>query len=323
MHVAARAVFLASAFLLAVRPRAAADETASAVVPPARATINCPGITSVPMTADAAQALPLRLLRTLSCNESVAVLADNEGYTVYVRAADGENGYVARMYLNRGTAPVKAANHQDVSASPVNNVLRWQAGAPGCDQFMSKGHNVESATTNGITVQVALEDSGWKFRATFAVSNGSADTVELFPGLVTLDELQPNLKALPAQDPLKLAHVVNHQVLLTLANAEPSPSAVASELKSVSSTNAATYHAPTADYFSDRRLQSSTSNRATVVFSASELESLALKHVLLVSGQRTAGVVWFERDGNARELTLRVPVGDFVFDFPLSFEQKH
>jgi hypothetical protein len=33
--------------------------------------------------------------------------------------------------------------------------------------------------------------------------------------------------------------------------------------------------------------------------------------------------MWFERDANARELSLRVPVGDLVFDFPLSFEQNH
>jgi hypothetical protein len=32
--------------------------------------------------------------------------------------------------------------------------------------------------------------------------------------------------------------------------------------------------------------------------------------------------VWFEREGNARELSLRVPVGNLIFDFPLSFDQK-
>jgi len=32
--------------------------------------------------------------------------------------------------------------------------------------------------------------------------------------------------------------------------------------------------------------------------------------------------MWFTRDTSARELSLRVPAGDLVFDFPLSFEQK-
>ena len=227
MCFSARSVLLGSAFLLAALPAAASDEAmAPAAAPAPRATMNCPGISSVPMTADAAQALPLHLLRNLSCGESVVMLSDSEGYTVRVRSADGTAGYVARMYLNMGAAP-SAPDHQPLSATAVNNVVRWQAGAPGCDQFFSKGHTVESATANGLTVQVSLEDSGWKLRATVAVSNRGEEVVELFPALITLDELQPHLKSLLAQDPAKLSHVVNHQVLLTQANAQPSPSAVA------------------------------------------------------------------------------------------------
>jgi len=37
---------------------------------------------------------------------------------------------------------------------------RWNAGAPGCDQFLSQGRLVESLTANGITVQVSLQDTG-------------------------------------------------------------------------------------------------------------------------------------------------------------------
>jgi hypothetical protein len=317
MYVSVRSVLLGSAFLLAALPAAASDETMALVAaPPARATMNCPGITSVPMTADAAQALPLHLLRNLSCAESVVVLSDGQGYTVHVRSADGADGYVARMYLNMGGV----ADHQPLSASAVNDVVRWQAGAPGCDQFFSKGHTVESATANGVTVQVSLEDSGWKLRATVAVSNQGEDTVELFPVLITLDELQPNLKSLLAQDPAKLSH---HQVLLTEANAQPSPSAVAYHKNGTPAASAASYHLATPDYFSEHVVQTSDRNHAAIVPSGAELRSLALKHSKLASGQKTAGVMWFERDANARELSLRVPVGDLVFDFPLSFEQRH
>jgi hypothetical protein len=98
------------------------------------------------VTGDAAQALPLHLLRNLSCGESVVILSDSEGYTVHVRSADGTAGYVARLYLNMGAAP-SVPDHQPLSATAVNNVVRWQAGAPGCDQFFSKGHTVESPPT--------------------------------------------------------------------------------------------------------------------------------------------------------------------------------
>jgi hypothetical protein len=322
MYFSARPVLLSSAFLLAALPAAVSDEAvAPAAAPAPRATMNCSGISSVPMTADAAQALPLHLLRNLSCGESVVILSDSEGYTVHVRSADGTAGDVARMYLNMGAAP-SVPDHQTLSATAVNNVVRWQAGAPGCDQFFSKGHTVESATANGVTVQVSLEDSGWKLRATVAVSNKGEGVVELFPALITLDELQPNLKSLLARDPAKLSHVVNHQVLLTQANAQPSPSAVAYHRNNPPAPSTAMYHLVAPDYFSEHVALTSDSNHA-IVPSASQLRALALKHTKLASGQKTTGLIWFERDANARELSLRVPVGDLVFDFPLSFEQKH
>jgi len=70
MYVSARPALLGSAFLLAALPAAASEEAvAPAAAPAPRATVNCPGISSVPMTADAAQALPLHLVRNLSCGE--------------------------------------------------------------------------------------------------------------------------------------------------------------------------------------------------------------------------------------------------------------
>ena len=56
MYVSARPALLGSAFLLAALPAAASDEAvAPAAAPAPRATVNYPGISSVPMTADAAR----------------------------------------------------------------------------------------------------------------------------------------------------------------------------------------------------------------------------------------------------------------------------
>jgi hypothetical protein len=98
---------------------------------------------------------------------------------------------------------------------------------------------------------------------------------------------------------------------------------VAYQKNGTPAASAASYHLATPDYFSEHVAQTSDSNHVAIVPSGTELRSLALKHCKLASGQKTAGVMWFERDANARELSLRVPVGDLVFDFPLSFEQKH
>jgi hypothetical protein len=317
----AKSIFAGAALLCAGLPALAANEATSspAVATVPRASINCPGITSVPMTADAEQSLPMRLVANVGCNETVAILADNEGYTAHIRRSDGKEGYIARMYLNMdGSATSGPVDQPAASASPVNNVVRWQASAPGCDQFAAKGYTVESATANGITVQVSLQDSGWKLRATIAISNQAGETIEVLPALITLDELQPSLKSLLAQDPAKLSHVVNHQLLLTQANAQPPASAHFSEVR----LSNASYRASTPNYFTERSVPTATSNHDEVAAAGTDLSTLALKHSKLVAGQKATGVIWFQRDANARELSLRVPVGDLVFDFPLSFNQK-
>lgn len=324
MFMSRRHILLGSAALLASLPALAAENTSSAAAPvapvTAQAWVKCPAVTSVPMTADAAQALPLRMVRTLSCGENVAVLSDAEGYTAHVRAHDGKEGYVAMMYLsatNDGFA--HAADVQPTSATPVNGVVRWEANAPGCDQFMSQGHLVESVTADGITVQVSLEDTGWKFRTDVAVSNSSDSTADVYPSLVSLDELKPGLKALRAQDPKKLAHAKEHQVLWTQSTALPSRSAVVERDRNSAAMQTASYHVQ--DYFV-RQAASATPGAKTAAAESDSLVALSLKSARLQPGQKTVGVVWFEREGNARELSLRVPVGNLIFDFPLSFDQK-
>jgi hypothetical protein len=321
MFMSRRHILLGSAALLASMPALAAETSSGAAAPVApapQAWVKCPAVNSVPMTADAEQALPLRLVRTLSCGENVAMLSDNEGYTAHVRTADGQDGYVALMYLSKlpsGFAHATATDGQPVSATAVSGVVRWEAGAPGCNQFMSQGHLVESVTADGITVQVSLEDTGWKFRTGVAVSNNSDSTADVFPALISLDELKPSLRALHAQDPKKLAHAKEHQILWTQSNAQPSPSAVADH--GGASLQEAFYHVP--NYFV-RDASKPSAKSATVT--SDDPVSLSLKQTRLQPGHKAVGAVWFEREGNARELSLRVPVGNLIFDFPLSFDQK-
>ncbi len=322
MFVSAKHILLGSAIvLLSLRAMAAAENNLASVVPPMHALVSCPGITSVPMTADAEQALPLRLVANLSCGGDVAVLSDDEGYTALVRSSDGKEGYVARMYLFMGKSSANlAAPAHPLAATAVNGVARWNAGAPGCDQFLSQGRLVESLTANGITVQVSLQDTGWKLRASVAISNQTGANLDVLPSVITLDELQPNLRLLPVQNPNKIAHAVNHQSLWTLANAAPSPSAVVLRGSGSASMQNVAYRSNAApDYLGQRLGLASVKNPPTLEDST-DPRALALKPGSLAPQQKTAGVIWFARDASARELSLRVPVGDLVFDFPLSFE---
>jgi Bacterial SH3 domain len=325
MLVSPKYVIVASAFLLSGLSAFGAEETpnvAPAALP--TAVVKCPGVTSIPFTADEEQVLPLRIVGSLTCGDTVAVLSDQEGYTARIRTRDGQEGYVARMYLasETGLAPTVAKPQPSV-ATPVNGVVRWEGGAAGCDEFVSHGRHVESITANGITVQVSLQDSGWKYRANVAISNQSGGKVNVLPGIVTLDELQPNLKPLRAIDAGKLASTPTHQVLWTSADGVPSPSAVVLHSAGASlDVQMAHRTSPAPDYLSPHMTLASARPAAFARSETVDLKAIALKNTSLPSGQKTTGVMWFDRDASARELSLRVPAGDMVFDFAFSLEQK-
>jgi hypothetical protein len=313
MVLSARQVFLGSALLLAGSPLFA-NETAAAsgVAPMPRAYVNCPGITNVPMTSDAEQALPMRQIATLPCGQPVAILADTEGYTAHIRTADGKEGFVARMYLTTATPAAQPATNRDTpaaSASAIDGIVRWNSGAAGCDQFTSRGRKVESATANGVTVQVSLQDTGWKLHASVAIFNASGEQVYVHPALITLDELTPTLRNLREENPSKLAHsAVNHQLMHSEYVAVPPPSAIVLHSRSAGKVAAVSDHGPfVGDYLAP-------SDETSTVRDA------ALKAVNLAPGQKTSGELWYVRDAKAHELSLRLSVGDQVFDFPFSFE---
>jgi len=318
MCASSKHLIVGSALLLAALPALAAEETPNvAPLSVPTATVACHGVTSIPFTADEEQALPLRLVGSLSCGDTVAVLSDGGGYTEHIRTNDGQEGYVARIYLSTerpAPSTTPKARPQLVSANPVNGIVRWSAGAPGCDAFLSHGRHVESITANGVTVQVSLQDTGWKYRVNVAVSNQSGEKLEVMPGIITLDELMPNARALLATDPQKLAHSPTHQVFWTLANAVPPASA---SVKAEASRDS-----QTPDYMNPHLALASEHHVAFERSESIDVQSVALKASSLPAGQLTAGVMWFDRDPSAHELSLRVPVGNMVLDYSFSLQEK-
>ncbi len=315
MSLSAKNLMFGTALVLSSSPLFATETAANSGVAAApRTYVNCPGISNVPMTSDAEQALPMRQIATLSCGQQVAVIADNEGYTAHIRTTDGKDGYVARMYLTTATPATQPELEFDTPApvsntTPVNGIVRWNAGAAGCDQFISRGRKVESATANGITVQVSLQDTGWKLRASVAVSNETSAQVYVHPSLVTLDELTPALRNLREENPSKLAHnEVNHQLMHSEYIAVPPPSAIVLHKRSAPQVSTVSYHSTSVDDylgFNDE---------------ASSVRAVALKPANLAPNQKTSGELWFARDAKAHELSLRISVGNLIFDFPFSFE---
>ena len=285
-------------------PTLAAENSGSATAPAPgalRGTVVCRGVENVPVTADAEQGLPMQLVARLNCGDEVAVLSDSEGYTVNIRTADGRDGYVARMYLSEQPAN-SAKDRRAVEAVIDNGIARWQSGAPGSDQFFSGGSVVESLTANGITVQVSLQDTGWKLRATVAIANEGAQPVHYNPAGFTLDELKPRLRTLAYQNPKELAKALTHQVYWT--NASATAPASATYMNAAYKTSA--YVPATPNYLADV---------------AQQVQSAVLVQGNVGPKEKASGVVWFERDKSPQQLNLRIFVGDQIFEFPLSFPQ--
>jgi uncharacterized protein YgiM (DUF1202 family) len=293
-----------ASFAAALPARAAENSGSTVAAAPGslRGTVICRGVQNVPVTADAEQSLPMQLVTRLNCGDEVAVLSDSEGYTVNIRTADGKDGYVARLYLLEHAADSEKDRRDEAIVD--NGIARWQSGAPGSDQFFSGGAVVESLTANGITVQVSLQDTGWKLRASVAINNDGAVPVHFNPAGFTLDELKPRLRALAYQNPRELAKALTHQVYWT--NSSATAPASATYMSAVYKTSAVVRTTP--NYLGEITQQ---------------VQSNVLQAQTVASKEKVSGVVWFERDKNSQQLNLRIFVDDQIFEFPLSFPPRN
>lgn len=278
--------------------------------------VRCLGISAVPMTADATQALPMQITASLACGSEVAVLSDAEGYVANVRTTDGLTGYVARMYLTAAAAPRTAAKPL-ASAAVENNVARWTPAAPGSDQFYSEDSLVESLTVDGITVQVSLHDTGWKLRADVAVANDGTSQLTIAPPRFVLLALAPSAHQLAYQDPQQMASSVSHGVLRS-TNSAKSPMAGSVSVNTVFSST------QTPNYLVQAQSEQLSAERHDVDFTAvRQIHNTALLGGSIAPGGKSAGAVWFARDKKAEQLVLRVPVGQTIYEFPLSFSHNN
>lgn len=279
-------------------------------------TILCRNGSNVPMTADAEQSLPLRLVATLNCGQQVSLLSAAESYTVNIRTAEGKSGYVAWMNVTKGEI---AQPQKTVPTATVHNgVARWAAGTPGSERLYSDGSLVESLTVNGVTVQVSLQDTGWKLLANIAVANHSLEAINVIPSHIELSDLNLKKKFLTYQDPNKLRGAASHQILWTTSNATPSTSGyLASTGRDFASTPA------TQNYLAEHQATVQLVSEHQAEFNPhSQMHEVALKETVVLPNQQISGSTWFQRKGNREDMTLSVPVGGVLYEFPLSFYEK-
>jgi hypothetical protein len=282
--------------------------------------ILCRGGSNVPMTADAEQSLPLRVVAHLDCGQEVSLLSNSEGYTVNVHTADGKTGFVAWMNLAKGASTVVKSSAVQ-TASVHDGVASWVAGMPGSERFYSEGLMVESLTVNGVTVQVSLQDTGWKLLANVAVNNSSLEAVKLVPARMSLNDLDSE-KSLRYQEPKKLRGAVNHQILWTTANASPSNAGYLAD-SSRGSNGANSSHSATPNYLAEHQATVQLVSEHRAEFNPhSQINNVALRETSVLPNQQISGSSWFQRDGKRQDMVLRVPVGGVTYEFPLSFTHE-
>src|SRR6202140_2234504 len=279
--------------------------------------ILCRGTSKVPMTADPQQALPFNVVADLDCGQPVSWVSGGQGYTVNVRTADGKSGYVAWMNVAKGEAIATMKNVRQ-PAVIKDGKARWLAGTEGSQRFYSEGLEAESLTVNGVTVQVSLQDTGWKLLANIAVANGGLQAVHVVPSQITLVTLGQVKKSLPYQQPKKLRTAVNHQILWTQADAAPSASGYLVNAGYRTSDSDGLNR--TQNYLAQHQAEV---ERKAEFNPHSEINTVALKDAAILPSGDVSGSTWFEREGKLQEMVLRGPVGDLVYEFPLSFNHNN
>ncbi|HEY8715781.1 MAG TPA: hypothetical protein VIM00_10390 [Candidatus Acidoferrum sp.] len=310
-----------SAFASLALAQAASAQQPNQQLHPAHTTaavVLCRGGANVPMTADPQQALPMNVVADLACGQAVSLVAGNEGYTVNVRTADGKSGFVPWMNVGKGQSI--NAKHLPLQPAVIHDgVAKWVAGTEGSERFFTEGTLVESLTINGVTVQVSLQDSGWKLRANIAVANGSLLGVEVIPSHIALNDVQQARKALVYQEPKKLRGAVNHQILWTEATAAPSQSGYLVD----AGYSDRDRQPVTQNYLADHQAAvQSVSERRTEFNPHSQMKNVALRETIVLPNQQLAGSSWFDRDSKLSDVVVRIPVGSLTYEFPFSFSHE-
>jgi hypothetical protein len=280
--------------------------------------ILCRGGLNVPMTADQEQSLPLRIVAHLDCGQEVSLLSNSESYTVNVHTADGKTGYVAWMNVAKGDSSTsrKPVRH---TAAVVDGVARWIAGTPGSEKLYSEGLLVESLTVNGVTVQVSLQDTGWKLLANVAVANNSLQGVNVVPAHISLSDFGTQTKSLRYQEPRKMKSAVGHQILWTTANAGPSEDGFLAD-SSHHPYEGFSSQSGTQNYLADHQATVQLISDHKEDFNPhSQIDEVSLNETVVLPNQQISGSSWFQRDGKRQKMVLRIPVGGVTYEFPLSF----
>jgi hypothetical protein len=202
--------------------------------------------------------------------------------------------------------------------------VRWQSGAANSDLIVRNGLQIAILDHEGLSVRVTLTVQNYRQVALVGVINQTPNRVEVVPSEMTFVLLDPEGKTFPYQDPDKIAAKARNAAALA--------SVLAGILSYQRSYTTGAIHGTS--FYSTTTTYPNVSGSALALAGqikedeASNIQRDGLRENTLVPGEHVAGAVFFaapkhyEKDYKTRKLEtlLRVPVGDYMFEFPFWWE---
>jgi len=209
-------------------------------------------------------------------------------------------------------------------------VVRWKSGAPNSDLLVRNGIEIVMLEKDGLGVLVALTVRPPRQVALVEVVNRTGQRVEVVPSRMTLDLMEPEPKPFPYEDPDTLAASVRRTsgweyIFVAMASMGTQQSHTTGMVGNVPVDVTTTTHDQAAE---DRAIDNLHRKQERKAAMASDIERGALRENTVLPGEDVSGSVFFaapkhyDRDyqKGRLETVLRVPVRDYVFEFPFRWE---
>jgi len=217
-----------------------------------------------------------------------------------------------------------------LAQTPPPTVVRWQSDARNSDWVVRNGLEIVMLGQDGLTVKVALTGREPRQVALVTVTNQTGQRIELLPSRMTLDLVEPKHKTFRYLDPDALAAKVRQvspwiYIFGAMAMMGTQTSWTSGTVGGQRVNLSTTTHDQAAE---DRVRNDIEMEEERKAAEASNIQREGLRENTLLPGESVAGAVYFaapkgyEGDYEKRKLetVLRIPVGDYVFEFPFWWE---
>ena len=218
-----------------------------------------------------------------------------------------------------------------LAQTAVPTVVRWQSGTSNSDWKMSNGSLTLTLRQDGLTLMVALTKFGPYQVALVTVFNETHQRIEVVPSRITLEQVEPEHAPYTYQDPDKLAKSVRHISRWAYVGAAMAGMGTQESQATITNSDGSTSTATITTRDSaaqDRAIENINRGRDLRAARASIIQTDALRENTVLPGEDVSGSVFFAvpkhygkyyRYKGKLETVLRVPVSDYVFEFPFVF----